>query len=271
MIQVPARHGQLYGKNVLITGATSGIGEQLAHRFAMLGANLILVARSRAKLESIAATLKSSYGTTSHLIGADLSRNDEVESIYTQTLAKGLAVDILVNNAGQGRFGEFSASDAALYDNMIQLNVTALTKLCGLFLPQMKARNAGGIINIASNIALMPGPYMAVYSASKSYVLKLSESLAGEMIGTQVVICCACPGRTKTGFGEGAGAGADFYDDKPHDTAERVAQDIVDAFMKKRVFVITGPQKFMMAQMPRLLSRWRLIAMMSSVSRKLYR
>jgi uncharacterized protein len=271
MNQGQIQGGKLHGKNVLITGATSGIGEQLAHQFAAMGANLILVARSTAKLQSIASTLESGYGTTSHLITADLAENDAVESIFKHTVADNLAVDFLVNNAGQGRFGEFTANDSSVYDDMIQLNVTSLTRLCRAFLPQMQARNAGGIINIASNIALVPGPYMAVYSASKSYVLKLSESLAGEMIGTKVVICCACPGRTKTGFGTGAGASADFYDDKPYDTPERAAADIVNAFMRKQSFVITGPQKFIMAQLPRMVTRWRLVSMMSAVSRKLYR
>jgi len=271
MEQQLAVRPQFKGMNVLITGASSGIGEELAYRFASMGATLILVARSERNLLRVAEAVKTPSGTDAHIIAADLAESGSAKRIFDETSSRDLKVDVLVNNAGQGKFGEFTSNDFPTYGHMLQLNVGSLTELCWLYLPAMKLRNSGGIINIASNIALVPGPYMAVYAASKSYVLKLSESLAGELIGTNVTVSCVCPGRTKTAFGKRASGSENFYDDKEFDPPGTVASAAIDAFIRKKVFMVTGPQKFLMTNLPRLLTRQQLIEIMSGIARKLYK
>ena len=180
----------------LITGASSGIGLDLARVFAEDGHDVVLVARSEAKLRELAAELSSKHGVAATVIVADLSQPDAARHVF----AAAPPVDVLVNNAGHGITGKFAETALATELDMIQVNITALTHLTKLFLPQMLERKRGRILNVASTAAFQPGPLMAVYYATKAYVLSFSEAIAEELSGTGVTVSALCPGPTATGF-----------------------------------------------------------------------
>jgi uncharacterized protein len=191
------------GKTALITGASGGIGYELAKLFASDGINLVLVARSREKLESFASELK---GIQALAFAADLSKTSAAEEVFHFTQKNSLTIDFLVNNAGFGIRNSFVDTSAADIHEMIDLNVSALTYLTRLYLPGMIQRKSGRILNVASTAAFQPGPWMAVYYATKAYVLSLSEALAHELKDTGVTVTTLCPGPTRTGFQARAGA-----------------------------------------------------------------
>jgi uncharacterized protein len=180
----------------LITGASSGIGLELARLFVADGHEVVLAARSRSKLEELATEL----GPAATVVEADLA---------TPGAAAGLVaavpeIEYLVNNAGVGDFGPFAEADPAKTVGMIQLNVVALTELCRAYLPQMLGRGSGRVMNVASTAAFQPGPLMAVYYATKAYVLSFSEAIAEETRGSGVTVTALCPGPTESGFQSGA-------------------------------------------------------------------
>jgi short-subunit dehydrogenase len=185
---------------VLITGASSGIGLELAKVFAAHGHALALVARSADTLEGVARQLETRHGIRALAVIADLSAPGAPDQVFDRVTNAGLRVDILVNNAGSGLGGAFAETDLATELRMINLNVTALTHLTKLSLPGMLERGAGRILNVASTAAFAPGPLMAVYYATKAYVLSFSEALAQELSGTGVTVTALCPGPTATGF-----------------------------------------------------------------------
>jgi uncharacterized protein len=187
-------------KTALITGASGGIGYELALLFAQDGFDCILVARSQDKLRELAARLESEYRIKTLVIARDLSRPSAVDEIYEEVSAASMHVDMLVNNAGFPVFGLFVETDLRMELEMLQVNVIALTALTKLFLRGMVERRSGRILNLASTAAFEPGPLMAVYYASKAYVLSFSEALANELRGTGVTITTLCPGPTRTGF-----------------------------------------------------------------------
>ena len=189
----------------LITGPSSGIGLDLAHLFAENGHDVVLVARSEAKLRSLAAELSSKHGVQATVIVADLTRPDAPREIF----AAAPPVDVLVNNAGFGLSGKFAETPMRTELDMIQVNVAALTHLTKLFLPQMLERKRGRILNVASTAAFQPGPLMAVYYATKAYVLSFSEAIAEELRGTGVTVTALCPGPTATGFQKNANMGTE--------------------------------------------------------------
>jgi uncharacterized protein len=180
----------------LITGASSGIGLEFAKTFAAAKNNLVLVARSEGKLNVLANELKMAHGIAVKVISTDLSSMDEVQRVYDTCKAENIVVDYLVNNAGFGDFGFFVESDWDKTAQMIDLNIKSLTKMCRLFIPDMLERKAGKIMNVASTAAFQPGPTMAVYYATKSYVLFFSEAICNELQGTGVSVTCLCPGAT---------------------------------------------------------------------------
>jgi len=184
----------------LITGASSGIGYELALLFARDGFDCILVARGHDKLNELAARLESEFRVKTLVLSKDLSKPNAVNEIYEETTAAGLAVNVLVNNAGFGVFGLFAEIDLEAEIQMLQVNVTALTSLTKLFLPAMLERREGRILNVASTAGFAIGPLMAVYYASKAYVLSFSEALANELKGTGVTVTTLAPGPTRTGF-----------------------------------------------------------------------
>ena len=187
-------------KTALITGASGGIGYELALLFATDRFDCILVARSRDKLTELAARLESEFRVKTLVIAKDLSRPTAVDEIYEEVTAAPMQVDVLVNNAGFPVFGPFVETDLKVELEMLQVNVTALTALTKLFLKGMVERRAGRILNLASTASFVPGPLMAAYYASKAYVLSFSEALANELRGTGVTVTALAPGPTRTGF-----------------------------------------------------------------------
>jgi uncharacterized protein len=241
-------------KTALVTGASSGIGYELARLFAADGYRLILVARSTDKLEALAQEFLNAFKTETRVISADLGKDGAAAAIVAEL--DGAPVDVLVNNAGHGLYGNFAETPLDKELNMIQLNVVALTQLTKLLLPPMIARGAGRVLNVASTAAFQPGPLMAVYYATKAYVLSFSEAIAEELRTTGVTVTALCPGPTKTGFQAGAAMeqsklvrGKEIMDSK---TVARVG---FTALMKGKRVVIPGTMNKVMAQSVRFLPR----------------
>ena len=186
-------------ETVLITGASSGIGLDLAHLMASRF-DLIITARNQGDLESIAQELEAAHGNHVHVIPADLARADAPQQLFSEIERRGLQVDVLINNAGFGSYGAFAESDHQTDLGMIQVNIAALTSLARLALPGMLARERGRIMNVASTAGFQPGPLMAVYYATKAYVIMFSEAIANEVKGSGVTVTCLCPGATATKF-----------------------------------------------------------------------
>jgi short-subunit dehydrogenase len=189
----------------LITGASAGIGSEFARLLAAEGETLIVTARRQDRLEALAEELRRAHGVRVETIVADLALKESADLLAEKTRALGLEVTTLINNAGFGLTGAFADQPADRVIEMLALNIVALTRLTRIFLPEMRARQAGGIINVASIAAFLPGPYMSVYYASKAYVLSFSEAIAHELRGSGVVVTALCPGATKTEFQEVAG------------------------------------------------------------------
>jgi len=184
-------------KTALITGASGGIGYELALLFARDQYDCVLVARSRDKLDELAARLESEFRVKTLVLAKDLSNPSTVDEIYEEVTAASLKVDALVNNAGFPVYGRFVETDLQAELEMLQVNVVALTALTKLFLRGMVERGAGHVLNLASTAAFVPGPLMAVYYASKAYVLSFSEALANELKGTGVAVTALAPGPTR--------------------------------------------------------------------------
>lgn len=258
----------LRSKVVLITGASSGIGRAFAFQFAKLGAHLILVARSENELNKVADTIREKYKVNCIPLVMDLSKENAASELFERTKSLNLEVDVLVNNAGVGAIGKFDEYDINRYRSLLQLNINSLTELCWLYLPFMRAKNFGGIINVASTAAFLPLPYVAVYAASKSYVLHFSEALFGELLGTEVTVTCLCPSRTKSNFSKTANSPFQHDASKTSDTPENAAKVGINAFLKGRNTIISGNQKFTVGVLPRFFSRLRVIKIASSQYKK---
>lgn len=189
-------------ESVLITGASSGIGKEFALIFAKNNYNLILVARRKNILEDIAKKIMNEHSIQVMVIAKDLLQPDAAKEIYSELQEKNITVDVLVNNAGFGVWGKFSSSNLNSTLDMIKVNITTLTELTHLFLPAMLKQKKGRIMNVASTAAFQSGPNMAVYCASKAYVLSFSEALSCEMKNSGVTVTSLCPGATTTEFQE---------------------------------------------------------------------
>jgi short-subunit dehydrogenase len=194
--------GEPRAKNeyALITGASSGIGYELAKVFARNGFSLILVARNLGKLEAVAQELTRDHMTECHVISADLSLVSGVEEVYRRVHEKNLTVSVLVNDAGVGTYGPFRQTDFKREAQMINLNVVGLTYLTKLFVKEMVENGSGKILNVASVVGFWPVPRMSVYAATKAYVISFSQSLASELKGTGVQVSVLCPGAVDTSF-----------------------------------------------------------------------
>lgn len=187
-------------KTALITGASSGIGYELTQLFATDGYNLVLVSRNAQKLLQLGAELKGKFEIEVKVIPKDLSLPRSSSEIFIELQQLAIHVDVLVNNAGFGAYGLFAEIDLATELDMIQLNLTSLTQLTQYFLKEMLKRGEGKILNVASTAAFQPGPLMAVYYATKAYVLSFSEALYEELRGTGITVTCLCPGATQSDF-----------------------------------------------------------------------
>jgi short-subunit dehydrogenase len=184
----------------LITGASGGIGYEFAKLFARDRVGLVLVARNEAKLAAVAPELRALGAPRVEVIALDLASADAVPPLLQELSTRRLEIDVLVNNAGYGQSGSFAATDEATELGMIQLNIGALTALTKGVLPGMLARGRGRILNVASTAGFQPGPFVAVYSATKAYVVSFSEALAEELAGSGITVTTLCPGPTATGF-----------------------------------------------------------------------
>lgn len=184
----------------LVTGASIGIGKEIAIQLAQQGHDLVLVARSEGKLRDVAAELEKQHGAKSTVIASDLGRAGSAQALFDAVKAKGLAVDVLVNNAGFGLKGRFVKMSLVEQQEMIQLNVTTLTELCWLFGRDMAARGRGRILNVGSIASFEPGPEFGVYSATKAYVLSFSEAIDAELRDQGVNVTTLCPGAVLTNF-----------------------------------------------------------------------
>ena len=193
------------GRTALITGASSGIGYELAKCFARDGYNLILVARDVQALARVSAGLQQADGVTVHTIVNDLSRPEAPSELAAELERRRLRVDALVNNAGFGVYGPFANTDWNRERAMLQLHVTTPTELAKRLLPPMLERRHGYILNVASTAAFQPGPLMALYYATKAYLVSFSEALANEVRGSGVLVSALCPGPTETNFQARAG------------------------------------------------------------------
>jgi uncharacterized protein len=250
---------------VLITGASGGIGYELAKLCADDHHNLVLVARSGPKLSQFADELQRQFGITAKPFALDLSAAPAPQFLFDQLQREGVAIDILVNNAGYGRRGEFAEIPLEEALGQIQLNITALTELTRLFLTPMLERRMGRIMNVASTAGFQAGPRMAVYYASKAYVISFSEALANELQGTGVTVTCLCPGATETGFASRAGTENTLLNRTFHPMdAKTVARDGYRGLMKGKTLVISGMRNWLLTESLRLAPRKLTIA----VSRK---
>ena len=233
---------------VLITGASGGIGYELAKLFARDHHDLVLVARSAEKLSQVAGELQA-HGVTVKTTVLDLALPVAPKFLYDQLQRENIAIDILVNNAGFGAFGDFAAMPEEEILGQIHLNITALTHLTRLLLPAMIERHAGRIMNVASTAAFQPGPLMAVYYATKAYVLSFSEAIANEVRNSGVTVTCFCPGATHTGFAERAGTqDSRIFKQFGAMPADKVARDGYRALMQGRTIAISGAHNWVIAQ-----------------------
>ncbi|AEB76635.1 SDR family NAD(P)-dependent oxidoreductase [Clostridium botulinum] len=223
-------------KTVLITGASSGIGYELSKVFAKHGYNLILVARSIEKLDKLRNEIIQKYGVGVSVIQKDLSINSSAEEVFNEVNNENIQVDILVNNAGAGVCGEFHEIDYRKDIEIIQLNITSLTILTKLFSKKMIKNGYGKILNVASTGAYQPGPYIAVYYATKAYVLSLSEALTNELGEYGITVSTLCPGSTRTNFSKSAGKA----EIKVAMDAKEVAISAYNGLMKSKRVIIPG-------------------------------
>ena len=253
------------GKTALITGASKGLGTAFAKALAARGANVVLLARSTQTLESLAQSLASQYGVTCIALPIDLTAPDAAQRVEKELDARGLVVDLLINNAGLGHSGAFLSHDVQAEQGSVQLNIQALIGLSHAFGTRMAAARQGGIINIASNASFQPVPYMAVYAATKAFVLSFSEALRYELAGNGVQVMAACPGPTATSFFDGTKTG---MKDKDFDTAESVVERTLVAFDKSEAVTYPGRFSVRVATMlPRFFPRKTVVRLSGAATR----
>ena len=219
----------------LVTGASAGLGVEFARQLSKRGHRLVLAARRKERLEELAAELGNARAAA-----IDLSKPEAVTELIADIEGAGEDVDLLINNAGFGLIGRFAELDAKREREMIDLNVGALTDLCRAVAPRMIARKSGGILNVASTAAFQPGPKMAVYFATKAFVLSLSEALHEELKPHGIKVSCLCPGPTRTEFGEVAGFGGNSLFDRVAMRADDVVRQGLNGLDRNRAVVVTG-------------------------------
>jgi short-subunit dehydrogenase len=248
---LPAYAGALNTKQdretALITGASTGIGLDFARLMAP-DFDLIITARNQPRLEQIAHELQSKHGNRVHVIPADLAQREAPQAIFDEVARRGLRVDALINNAGFGAYGEFKDIPWPTEADMIQVNITSLTQLTKLFVPQMLERKLGRIMNVASTAGFQAGPLMAVYYATKAYVISFSEAIANELKGTGVTATCLAPGATATEFA----ARADMEKSRLFKMGRMKSIDVArtgyKAMMSGKTLAIPGVRNWVMAE-----------------------
>jgi short-subunit dehydrogenase len=254
-------------KTALITGASSGIGKALAENFAEDGYALVLAARGVARMQALADELQQRHGITATVIGADLETSEGATRLHAEVKRRGIILSALVNNAGYGSFGEFKDSALGPELAMMQLNMTTVVVLTKLFMPDLIATR-GKVLNTASTAAFQPGPYMAVYYATKAFVLSFSEAIASELEGTGVSVTALCPGPTASGFQDKADMHASaLVKGKKLPTADAVAAQGYRAMQRGQRVFIPGVMNWLMAQSTRFAPRSVVTGLVKAMSK----
>jgi short-subunit dehydrogenase len=258
-------------KTALITGSSNGIGYELAKVLAQKDNNLVLVARSKDKLDELKNELEKSHNIWVYTIGKDLSLPGAASEVYDELKTKSITIDYLVNNAGFGDFGLFAQSDWNKQEQMINLNVTALAHFTRLFLPDMIRRGGGKILNVASTASFQPGPTMSVYFATKAFVLSFSEAVNNEVREHGITVTALCPGATQSGFQ----AAASMQDSKlfagnNFPTSREVAEFGYRAMMKGKAVAIHGFKNSIMANSVRFAPRSLVVKIARQIQAKKY-
>lgn len=241
------------GKWALITGASSGIGEQFARQLAEQGSHLVLVARSVNKLESLAAELSKRYGIKAEVISIDLSKEGAPSELYQQCQRLNVDIELLINNAGFATHGLFEQVSGERQHEEVMLNVAAVVDMTHLFLPNMLRKNSGTVINVASTAGFQPLPYMAVYGATKAFVLSFTEALWWENRDRGIRFFALCPGATDTSFFNVVGTEDASVGKK--DTPERVVEAAFRALKEGKIYLVPGMQNYIGAQLSRFVTR----------------
>jgi short-subunit dehydrogenase len=250
----------------LITGASNGIGLELAKIHASKGGNLVLVARNKSKLDELKTELENQYKVSVYTIGKDLSLTNAAQEVYDETKKENIQVDYLINNAGFGDFGMFIETNWNKELQMINLNITSLTQFTKLYLQDMVKRRSGKIMNVASTAAFQSGPTMSVYCATKAYVLSFTEAISNEVFDKGITITALCPGATETGFQTAGGLQeSKLFKDKKLPTAKEVAEYGYKSMIKGKTVAIHGIMNYIMSNSVRFIPR----ALVVKVSRKM--
>ncbi|MGO4697874.1 SDR family NAD(P)-dependent oxidoreductase [Paenibacillus sp. 2TAB26] len=255
----------IQGKWSLITGASSGIGEQFARQLAKQGSNLVLVARSKSKLESLASELRKKYGIKAEVITMDLAKEGAPSEIYQQCRILKVDIELLINNAGFATHGLFEEVSGERQHEEVMLNVAAVVDMTHLFLPDMLRRSSGTVINVASTAGFQPLPYMAVYGATKAFVLSFTQALYWENRDRGIKFFALCPGSTDTSFFNVVGAEEASVGKK--DTPERVVEVALRALKEGKMYVVPGMQNYIGAQLGRFITRKQGLRLVGSMLR----
>jgi short-subunit dehydrogenase len=242
-------------KYALVTGASSGIGYEMAKLFAQDGKNIVVVARSQDRLEKLKTEIENKSGTKVIVLVKDLSKPNAPQEIFSELGKKSINVDVLVNNAGFNVYGEFAGTDWGQEAEMLQVNITSLTQLTKLFLKKMLENKSGKIMNVASGAAFAPLPLSSVYAATKAYVLHFSEALANEVEGTGVSVTCFCPAATRSRFYERANAEDIKMAKGRMMDSDRAARIGYAALKKGKVIKVAGVSTSLICFAPRLAPR----------------
>jgi hypothetical protein len=254
----------------LITGASNGIGLELAKIHASKGDNLVLVARNINKLNQIKTELESQFKISVHTIGKDLSLLNSAQEVYDELKHKNIAVNYLINNAGFGDYGFFTETNWEKELQMINLNITTLTHFTKLFLQDMVKQKSGKIMNVASTAAFLSGPTMAVYYATKAYVLSFSEAIDNEVSDKGVTVTTLCPGPTETGFLEAAALqDSKLFKGKKIAGAKEVAEYGHKAMMQGKTVAIQGFMNRVMANAVRFIPRALAVKVVRGIQAKI--
>ncbi len=246
---------QLEGKWALVTGASSGLGEEFARQLAAGGLNLVLVARREERLRATAGELAKAHGIQTKVIAADLSRADAPRAIYDQLRADGIAVDVLVNNAGFGLYGKFTDIVWDREQQMLDIDIATVVHLTRLFVPDMVARRSGYVLQVASIGAFLPSPLYASYSAAKAFVLSFSEAINFELRGSGVSVTTTCPGVTRTEFHAVSGQEYTLFQRLTMMDPEPCVRASINAMLRRKSSVVPGLLNALMVWSLRLTPR----------------
>jgi uncharacterized protein len=247
--------GPWAGEWALVTGASAGIGVALARELAGGGANLVLTARRKGRLEKLAQELSAAHRIRTEVFAADLAQQEAPQRIFAFTLAKQIEIDLLVNNAGFGGYGEFATADTQRLLDMVQVNCGAVIHLTRLYLPQMLKRRRGDVLILASTASFQAVPFISTYAATKAFDLLFAEGLAEEVRPYGIRVCALCPGSTVSEFHEVAGQASLVAAMKNRETAEKVARVGLQALAAGKSYVISGMGNYLGAHAQRVVPR----------------